>query len=61
MDYEVKDKVECLLNGKGEVKMIRTDCKYRVEVYFKDKGVTEWYTIDGKIYEEDNNPVLKKI
>ncbi len=57
MDFQVGDKVVCLLNGNGVVVKNYSDTDYPILVLFNNKNNCR-YTKNGKIYDRDEYPCL---
>lgn len=52
-EFKVGDKVECLVNGKGEVFRLKSDHDFCIYVSFEN-GRKDAYTKDGKLYSNSN-------
>ena len=52
-ELKVGDKVECLVNGKGEVFRLKSDHDFCIYVSFEN-GRKDAYTKDGKLYSNSN-------
>ena len=58
--FKVGQKVRCKKYGEGVVKGIDEDEAYPVDVEFTN-GEWDFYTKDGKLYEDDDEPRLSVI
>ena len=58
--FKVGQKVICKVHGEGVVSDVWDDQAYPVDVEFL-KGGWEDYTVDGKLYENDDKPSLSVI
>ncbi len=57
MDFQVGDKVVCLLKGSGEVVSISDSTVYPIEVLFWNDA-SDLYTINGYLHDGDEYPCL---
>ena len=58
--FKVGQKVICKVHGEGAVSCVDVGKSYPVDVEFIT-GESDAYTIDGKLYEDDDEPSLSVI
>jgi hypothetical protein len=58
MSWYVGQQVYCLLHGEGKIIHIDDTMLYPIRVEFPNKKATHTYTLGGKFYACDANPLL---